>query len=202
MGQVIRQRRSSLGLSQGQLATKAGVDARQIRRYESGEQQPVLSVAVAIADALGIPLAELAGQPSRRLDLLGDWIAIWQSYRNGQEAHRVQPVRFGPERGDVIEIEAMARGDEIAKGGYLWKGELRLWDNEILIGWYVAIEGSIRSKGALYYTIHPHGQQITGRWVGLSHDGQVITGWATMGKTQPQAEAAMASLNELPEPAS
>jgi transcriptional regulator with XRE-family HTH domain len=194
MGRVIKQRRSSLGLSQAQLATLAGVDARQIRRYESGEQQPVLSVAVAIADALGIPLAELAGRPSRRLDLLGDWVAIWQSFRNEQEVFRTQPVRFGPERGDVIEIDAMARGDEIARGGYLWRGELRLWDNEILIGWYVASEGSIRSKGALYYTIHPHGQQITGRWVGLSHDGQVVTGWAAMGKTEPDAEAAMSTL--------
>ncbi|MGH3569098.1 MAG: helix-turn-helix transcriptional regulator [Pseudonocardia sp.] len=37
MNEVIRQRRSELGMSQGDLATKVGVDRRQIRRYESGE---------------------------------------------------------------------------------------------------------------------------------------------------------------------
>ena len=77
MAQVMRQRRAALGISQAQLASVAGVDSRQIRRYEAGEQQPVLSVAVAIADALGIPLAELAGQPSQKLDLSGDWVANW-----------------------------------------------------------------------------------------------------------------------------
>jgi transcriptional regulator with XRE-family HTH domain len=38
-------------MSQAQLAAAAGVDTRQIRRYEAGEQQPLLPVAVAIADA-------------------------------------------------------------------------------------------------------------------------------------------------------
>ncbi len=50
MAEVLRQRRMELGMSQADLADAAGVDKRQIRRYETGEQQPVLSVAVAIAD--------------------------------------------------------------------------------------------------------------------------------------------------------
>jgi hypothetical protein len=37
------------------------VDARQIRRYETGEQEPLFTAAVAIAAALRVPLAELAG---------------------------------------------------------------------------------------------------------------------------------------------
>ncbi len=28
----------------------------------------------------------------------------------------------------------------------------------------------------MYFTMHPHGQQMTGRWVGLSHDGDTLTG--------------------------
>ena len=52
MPEVLRQRRAKRGMSQRDLATAAGVDVRQIRRYEAGEQQPVLSVAVAIAPAL------------------------------------------------------------------------------------------------------------------------------------------------------
>jgi Helix-turn-helix len=46
-------------------------DVRQIRSYEAGEQQPLLSVAVAIADALGISVAELAGKPSHQIQLSG-----------------------------------------------------------------------------------------------------------------------------------
>lgn len=61
LGEAIRLRRTELGMSQADLATAAGVDARQIRRYEAGEQQPLFTVAVAIAAALGIPLTELAG---------------------------------------------------------------------------------------------------------------------------------------------
>ncbi len=49
MNEVIRQRRSELGMSQADLATRVGVDRRQIRRYESGETQPTLSVAKTIA---------------------------------------------------------------------------------------------------------------------------------------------------------
>ena len=51
-------------MSQADLAAAAGVDARQIRRYEAGEQQPLLTAAAAIAAALEIPLAELAGMRS------------------------------------------------------------------------------------------------------------------------------------------
>jgi transcriptional regulator with XRE-family HTH domain len=60
MAEVIRRRRAELGMSQADLGAAAGVDARQIRRYEAGQSQPALSVAVAIADALKISLEELA----------------------------------------------------------------------------------------------------------------------------------------------
>ena len=45
-GEIIRRLRQDVGLSQAELARTAGVHLRQIRRYESGEQQPVLPVAV------------------------------------------------------------------------------------------------------------------------------------------------------------
>jgi DNA-binding transcriptional regulator YiaG len=40
MSEVIRERRTAIGMSQRDLAKAAGVDVRQIRRYEAGEQQP------------------------------------------------------------------------------------------------------------------------------------------------------------------
>jgi transcriptional regulator with XRE-family HTH domain len=66
MSEVIRRRRAELGMSQADLGAAAGVDARQIRRYEAGQSQPALSVAVAIADALGISLEELTSHDATK----------------------------------------------------------------------------------------------------------------------------------------
>jgi DNA-binding XRE family transcriptional regulator len=73
------------GMSQKDLAAAAGVDVRQIRSYEAGEQQPLLSVAVAIADALRISVTEQPGKPSHRIRLSGQWWASWQTSRSGDE---------------------------------------------------------------------------------------------------------------------
>ena len=195
MAEVIRRRRAELGLSQADLAKAAGVDTRQIRRYEAGQQQPVLSVAVAIAKALGISVSELAGAPSHRVDLTGDWWTCWQTSRGGVEDVRTQPVHLD-QHGELIQIEAKARGRPVEEGGYLWRGELRLWDNEILMGWYAADDQAVRSKGTLYLVIHPDGHQMRGRWVGLSYDGPVVTGWGVLARTEEDTAGLMRQLTE------
>ncbi len=73
MPDVIRTRRAALGLSQTELAKAAGLNVRQTARFEAGEQQPVLSVAVALAEALDISLNQLAGQIDDELSLSGFW---------------------------------------------------------------------------------------------------------------------------------
>ena len=122
MHEVIRQRRSELGMSQGDLAAKVGVDRRQIRRYESGEQQPLLKIAVAIADALKISVAELAGMPSHRVNLSGDWWASWQTFKDGQEVITAQEVRLRQEA-EFIQVETTTRGIAVEDGGYHWRGD-------------------------------------------------------------------------------
>ena len=184
-------------MSQAQLAAAAGVDTRQIRRYESGDQQPMLSVAVAIAQALEITVGQLAGEPSHRVNLTGDWWASWQTFKDGLEVITVQEIRFA-QRGDELRVEATTRGVAVEDGGYLWRGEMRLWDNEILMGWYTADDQGTRSKGTLYLTLHPHGQSMTGRWVGLSYDGAIVTGWASMAKTKEEAQRLMNELKRRP----
>ncbi|MQA06769.1 MAG: helix-turn-helix domain-containing protein [Streptosporangiales bacterium] len=193
MGEVIRQRRANLGLSQAALAEAAGVDTRQIRRYEAGDQQPLLSVAIAIADALGISVSELAGRPANRVTITGDWWASWQTYRDGVEKVATQPIHMRQE-GDLVHIAATRRGLGPSEGGYLWTGELKFWDNEVLTGWYAANDGSIRSKGTMYLVMHPHGIHMSGRWVGLGYDDKIMTGWASMGKTSEDSEATMTDL--------
>lgn len=192
--EVIRRRRRDLGLSQADLATLAGVDRRQIRRYETSETQPTLPVARALARALRVSIDELAGEDGRRLDLSGDWWACWQTWKDGAEVINPHEVRLR-QSGDMIDVVAVTRGTPLDEGGYLWRGELRLWDNEALTGWYVADEGAVRSKGTMYFTLHQHGTHMTGRWVGLTYDGPLVSGWGTLARTEAHAVALMTQLN-------
>ena len=194
MNEVIRQRRSELGMSQADLATRVGVDRRQIRRYESGETQPTLSVAKTIARALGISIDELAGEDAHRVDLSGDWWACWQTFKDGAEVLNPHQITMR-QRGHNVEVAAATRGTPLDEGGYLWRGEMRVWDNEVLMGWYVADEGAVRSKGVLYFVLHQHGIHMTGRWVGLSYDGPIITGWGTIARTEDEVIALMDKLH-------
>lgn len=196
MSEIIRTRRAELGLTQAELAARTGIDKRQIRRYEAGDTQPTLSVAAALARVLGLSLDEMAGERIiQRPDLSGDWWACWQSWKDGAETINPQPVAIR-QRVDQLEIVAVERGTALEDGGYTWRGELRLWDNEALMGWYSANDGAVRSRGTMYFAIHPHGMRMSGRWVGLSYDGPVVTGWATMARTENEALAAMNELRE------
>ncbi len=196
MSEVMRRRRAELDMSQVELAAASGVDKRQIRRYESGAQQPTLPVASALARALKISVGELAGEDTRRVDLTGTWWSSWQTFLDGSEVITAQEVRF-QHRGEQIAVEAISRGNvTIDEGGYLWRGELRLWDNEILMGWYAADDGAVRSKGTMYFVLHPHGVHLLGRWVGLSYDGKIVSGWGAMARNEEDAKALVETLKD------
>src|SRR3954471_7433839 len=190
---VIRRLRHEAGLSQAGLAAAAGVHQRQINRYESGEQQPALGVAHRLAQALGVTLDELAGAPGDRVKLEGTWWAAWQTFNEGQQVIATQPVGL-TQHGSTVQIEALERSSENERGGYLWRGELRLWDGQILMGWYAAADGNVRSKGTMFFILHAQGDFAEGRWVGLSYDGPIISGYATLARTQAEAQDIMQRL--------
>jgi hypothetical protein len=48
----------------------------------------------------------------------------------------------------------------------------------------------------MFLIMHPHSIHMTGRWVGLGYDDQIMTGWATMGKSRAESEQAMTDLIE------
>lgn len=179
---MIRSRRTALGLSQADVAKAAGVSLRQLSRYEAGDQQPAFSVAVAIADALGLSASQLAGQVSYELDLSGDWWAAWQTWKEGQPRIDTHAMKVH-QRAELLQLEG-DRAAPVAEGSYQWRGELRLWDNEALIGWYRSTDAAVRSKGAMYLVLHQHGTHAWGRWVGMSYDGHVITGWGAIARTE------------------
>ncbi|MBO0811415.1 MAG: helix-turn-helix transcriptional regulator [Microlunatus sp.] len=195
---VIRSRRRALGISQAELAKAAGISLRQLARYEAGEQQPVLSVAVALAEALQISLAQLAGQVHYELDFAGDWWASWQTSKNGEPRIDTHGLEI-TQQGEVLYLDA-ERALPVEKGSYRWRGELRLWDNEALMGWYRSTDAAVRSKGTMYLALHQQGTFAWGRWVGMSYDGEVITGWGVLARTEREADAVAHNLVDLGKP--
>ncbi len=186
MPEVMRQRRAELGMSQADLATATGVDKRQIRRYEAGQQQPALAVAVAMAEALDISLTELAGMPKPRIDLTGDWWAAWQTHQDVHETLTAQQVRLR-QQGRNVDVASTTGGTD--ETGFHWRGELRMWDYEFLIGWYARDDGADRSRGTLFFMLRSHADRLDGRWVSHDHTGRIITGWIGMAHTEDDARA-------------
>ncbi|WP_218008884.1 helix-turn-helix domain-containing protein [Nocardia jiangxiensis] len=196
MSEVIRSRRNELGLTQTQLATAIGMTLRQVTRYEAGEQEPAFSVAVKLAEALGISLAELAGEIPTGLNLNGDWWAAWETSKDGISRVDVHSMT-ATQQGDRIHLDASRAVNVDLEGGtYAWRGEVRIWDNEALIGWYRATDGAVRSKGSIYFHLHQHGQTAYGRWVGMSYDGEVIIGWGGMARKPEDAQHMVEQLIE------
>jgi hypothetical protein len=137
---------------------------------------------------------EVTGTPSLTIDLSGGWWASWQTFRDGVEKIATQQVEC-KQSGEMVQVATITHGLSLEEGGYHWSGELRLWDNEILMGWYAATEGPVRSKGTMYFALHPHGLHMAGRWVGLGYDGRIMTGWGSMAKTREGAETVIDRLN-------
>jgi hypothetical protein len=159
----------------------ADVDERQVRRYES------LSAAPRIARAPRISTDELAGETTQHRELSGEWWACWQTWNESNETLNTHKIRMR-QQGDTVEVTTTMRGAaSLGEGGHLWHAEMRIWDNEILTGWYIADQEAIRFKGTVYFVIHEHGTNMTGRWVGLSHGGPIVTGWGAIAKTEDEA---------------
>lgn len=76
-----------------------------------------------------------AGRPSHRIKLSGQWWASRQTSRSGDEKIASQQVEIKQE-GDLLQVATITRGLSEEEGCYHWNGALRLWDNEILMGWY------------------------------------------------------------------
>jgi transcriptional regulator with XRE-family HTH domain len=183
IGATIKQRRAELGLSQTDLAKACDVNLRQIRRYENDEQQPALGVAMRLADALGITIGELAGEAVPGPRLTGTWWAAWQTYVDVNEKVTTQTVDLH-QSGTNIQIKALQLSEESHEGDYLWRGELRLWGADTLMGWYVATDDNVRSKGTMFFILHTQGGHAEGRWVGTSYDGPVVTGWCALARSR------------------
>ena len=174
LGDVIRRRCDELGLSQSALADQVGVHVRQIRRYERGEQQPVLGVAAKLAETLGVTLDELAGVGESPLD--GDWWSARQVEVDGRSLIATVPVTLRRRAPDVLAVEG--RG---------WHGELRVWDEETLTGWYAGAG----APGSMFFVLDAERTLAHGRWVARAADGAITGGHAALARSREAASAAL-----------
>jgi hypothetical protein len=156
-----------------------------------------------VTAVLPSPLRINASSPPRGLPYTVECVAVERPAVQGCEhqlAGNRLAVRRTPRQRD-LDRRVLAHmlgqdGDNRVCHWHHWSGELRLWDNEILMGWYAANDGSIRSKGTMYFALHPHGLHMSGRWVGLGYDDRIMSGWASMGQTREESEKTMAKLIE------
>ncbi|MFJ8054974.1 helix-turn-helix domain-containing protein [Streptomyces sp. NPDC096142] len=61
VGERIRHVREANNLSQADVCGRAGIDLASYSRIERGHSSPLLDTLIRIADAIGVPLADLVG---------------------------------------------------------------------------------------------------------------------------------------------
>lgn len=66
-GQILQRYRSDAGVSQEELAHRAGVDRTFISRLERGVRQPTITTLIAVGEALGTTATELVRATEREL---------------------------------------------------------------------------------------------------------------------------------------
>jgi transcriptional regulator with XRE-family HTH domain len=184
IGDIIKDRRETLGMSQDQLAELVGSTRRQIGRWESSDQEPTASNCRNLARALSLSLPELFGEIPIGLDLSGTWFAAWDTTRKGE------PVV------DRHTITARHRGSEFtfaADGDYLWSGDLRIVDGS-LMGTYLSTEADRMYRGSLYFAVSDDRSAAIGRWSGLWADGLVGGGWGVLARDEDRAPALLEAL--------
>lgn len=174
LSNVMKGRRHALGMSQKQLAALSGVTVRQIARYEAGEQQPALNVAVAIAAALDISVAELAGEFESQPDLSGHWTLAWEHRATASETRVVTDEVTITQYGTVVRLAA----DEANGQRFPWRGEFRLCADRVLVGWHQADEVPAARFGTLLLTVDNDAGVGEGRWVSVDTEGRPASGRA------------------------
>lgn len=174
MGDVIRQQRNSLGLSQADLAARLGVDVRQIRRYEADTAQPTLQGARLMADVLGVTLDELVGTSA---DYSGEWCSAWQGSDERPQLSRVVLAR----RASALEVSPIPNADGLGAGA--WRGELKTVSDNLL-GWFARDYGHPR-RGTI--TLEPYGDMLRGGWLGADLSSGVRTGYLVLARDADKA---------------
>lgn len=114
-GSKVRQRRRACGLTQADLAARAGVSRQLVAAVEGSRQTPAVDAAIGLARALGTTVEELFTPPLRRSGLaLGGSAPEGTPLRVGLVGERIVAATL-PDRG--ISGASWARPDAVIDGG-------------------------------------------------------------------------------------
>jgi transcriptional regulator with XRE-family HTH domain len=103
----LHQLRKAKGLSQGALASKAGIPRSTLTHMESGEANPSLVNLLAVSQALGVNVEELLSRPRRAMEHISASDVPVQSRAAGRA--RIRKLLPDKVRGlhiDLLEVEA------------------------------------------------------------------------------------------------
>ena len=174
VAETIQSRRRQIGLTQLNAASSAGMSIDQYQRYETGAEELSLAAATAIAAALDMPLPELAGIVPRPVDLNGQWWAGWQGAQDLASTI------------DTHGVTILHAGDRLLLDSG-WRGELTIFGNETLIGWYRADAAKTRTRQGIFLWLPTHEDYLFGRWSGVSLNNTVVSGWCALARSEDQA---------------
>jgi hypothetical protein len=129
----------------------------------------------------------------RRVNLTGTWYAAWQTTAKGKEVLNTELLRIKQRRHKII-IENLEISPENKLGGYLWKGEASLYNNQYLIGRYLPVDPNVISKGSLFFRLDRVRKYLQGKWVGCNVDHELTWGFGVIAKEKNDA---LSKLKEL-----
>lgn len=181
VGKVIQARRHELGLTQTRVASAAGLPLDLLQRYETGEADLPLATAAVLADVLDISLAALAGAETRSIDFNGRWWATWQS------------GSLTPGDADFHLVEALRVGNKLLLDNG-WRGELEVFGNEVLIGWYRPPGQGTRTRQGVFLWLPPGSDYLYGRWTGVADNNTVASGWCVLARDEVKSRAVFQTL--------
>ena len=108
--------------------------------------------------------------------LTGSWYALWEATADDEPVPNIEELEVSQMSKGRLKIENLSPSPDNPKGGYLWVAECRLFDGQHLLGSYIAVDRSIRSKGTMHLVVHSSGRYFAGQWIGCSYDSDYSHG--------------------------
>jgi len=187
-GDAILARRKQLGLTAARAAATVGFPLEQYQQIESGEKEPTLTDAIALSEALDMPLDEMAGIVPKAVDFNGPWWAIWQG-----GIHQADHV-------DLHTVSMLRAGDKLLLDAG-WRGELQVFGNEVLVGWYRPPAGFSRTRQGVFLWLPTGSEVIYGKWTAVNTNNSVTDGWCALARDETKAREVLDLLvNENTQP--
>jgi len=128
----------------------------------------------------------LSSEHEGRVNLSGRWYAAWQTTAKGKEVLNTELLKIA-QRGNKVIIENLEVSPENKFGGYLWKGEASLYNNQYAIGRYLPVDPNIISKGSLFFKLNRVQNHLDGKWVGCNVDHELTWGFGVIAKEKHEA---------------